>query len=221
MPSLRYLQPIGRACSHGNRPPIRILPSLRSLPRHYPSRSAVPRFPHRSAQQIRPLSQTARHSYNPNKWHHPHDDPRYKLAQAKPLVTGSSLGRFARSGTTRTVAVIAVAAAVLFYFSNMQTVPVSGRRRFNCFSESFVEAVAQQQVKRIVWEVEHQGGRFLGDWDPRTRMVKRVMARLIPVSGMEDAEWEVRVIDDPRMYCACSLPTLNPLGGWERNKGND
>lgn len=119
------------------------------------------------------------------------------------------------------MAVIAVAAAVLFYFSNMQTVPVSGRRRFNCFSESFVEAVAQQQVKRIVWEVEHQGGRFLGDWDPRTRMVKRVMARLIPVSGMEDAEWEVRVIDDPRMYCACSLPTLNPLGGWERNKGND
>jgi metalloendopeptidase OMA1, mitochondrial len=28
-------------------------------------------------------------------------------------------------------------------------------------------------------------------------MVKRVMKRLIPVSGMENQEWQIRVIDDP------------------------
>lgn len=94
------------------------------------------------------------------------------------------------------VALVAIAAAFAFYFSNIQTVPVSGRRRFNCFSKNFVEAVAEQQVRRVIWEVEHQGGRFLPAWDPRVRMVGRVMERLIPVSGMEDAQWEIRVIDD-------------------------
>ena len=94
-----------------------------------------------------------------------------------------SFGRVVKSPRTHTIAAVAVAAAFIFYFSNIQTVPVSGRRRFNCYSEKFVEEVSEQQVKRIIYEVESQGGKFLSDWDPRTRMVKRVMARLIPVSG--------------------------------------
>ena len=106
--------------------------------------------------------------------------------------------RVARSPRTGAVALVAAAAAFAFYFSNIQTVPVSGRRRFNCFSGGFVEAVGEQQVRRVIWEVEHQGGSFLPEWDPRVRMVRRVMARLIPVSGMEDANWEIRVIDDNR-----------------------
>ena len=32
-------------------------------------------------------------------------------------------------------------------------------------------------------------------------MVKRVMSSLIPVSGLEHYDWEVRVIDDPRAPC--------------------
>lgn len=32
----------------------------------------------------------------------------------------------------------------------------------------------------------------------RTRMVKRVMDKLIPFSGMADEPWEVFVIEDPR-----------------------
>ncbi|RYO97608.1 hypothetical protein DL764_007282 [Monosporascus ibericus] len=158
------------------------------------------------AGQSRPFSQTTRRVFNPNKWHHPHEDPHYKLSQAKPLITTPRMKRFAKSPSTHAVAAAAIAAAFVFYFSNIQTVPVSGRRRFNCFGEDTVAAVADQQAKRIVWEVERQGGRFLGDWDPRTRLVKRVMARLIPVSGMEDAEWEVRVIDDPHTANAFVLP---------------
>lgn len=38
-------------------------------------------------------------------------------------------------------------------------------------------------------------------------MVKRVMARLVPVSGMEDVDWEIRVIDDPSER---ALSTLLP-----------
>lgn len=94
--------------------------------------------------------------------------------------------------------VLSIVGAVAFYFSNVQTVPVSGRRRFNCFSDESVEAASEAQVKRLIWEVERSGGRFLSDWDPRMAMVKRVMKRLIPVSGMENADWEIRVIDDPR-----------------------
>jgi metalloendopeptidase OMA1, mitochondrial len=103
-----------------------------------------------------------------------------------------------RAPSTHAVVAFAVIGAIVFYFSNVQTVPVSGRRRFNCFSEESVEAVGEQQAMHIIWEVERHGGRFLGEWDPRTAMVKRVMERLIPVSGMENANWEVRVIDDPR-----------------------
>ncbi|KAI0134418.1 peptidase family M48 [Xylariales sp. AK1849] len=137
-------------------------------------------------------------------WHN--HNPEEELKNAKPLVTNGGIGRFFRSPSTHTVAFLAVAAAVVFYFSNMQTVPVSGRKRFNCYSESTVEAVGEQQVKRIIYDVERQGGRFLSEWDPRTRMVKRVMKRLIPVSGMEDSDWEVRVIDDNRQANAFVLP---------------
>ena len=102
--------------------------------------------------------------------------------------------------------VLSVAGAIAFYLMNIETVPVSGRRRFNCFSEAQVEAASEAQVKRIEWEVERHGGRFLDDYDWRTRMVKKVMARLIPVSGMQDSDWEVRVIADPHTANAFVLP---------------
>jgi predicted Zn-dependent protease len=38
-------------------------------------------------------------------------------------------------------------------------------------------------------------GEILPEWDPRVRMVERVMNRLIPVSGLESAKWQVHVID--------------------------
>ncbi|KAH8671028.1 peptidase family M48 [Xylariales sp. PMI_506] len=149
----------------------------------------------------RPFSQGRPPLRQPSHWgHDPEEQVRRaneQLHQARPLVTNSGLGRFVRSPSTHTVALLAFIGAVVFYFSNIQTVPVSGRRRFNCYSQGTVEAVCEQQVKHIIYEVERQGGRFLGDWDPRTRMVQRVMRRLIPVSGMEDANWEVWVIDDP------------------------
>lgn len=147
------------------------------------------------------FSQTPRRAYR-----NYNNDPHERLRNAKPLFTDQGLRGFIRSPSTHTVAGLAFLAAVGFYFYNVQTVPVSGRKRFNCFTEESVEAVSEQQVKRIEWEVERQGGRFLSDWDPRTRMVKRVMRRLIPVSGMEDSDWEVRVIDDPRQANAFVLP---------------
>ncbi|KAL2758066.1 hypothetical protein ACRALDRAFT_1074814 [Sodiomyces alcalophilus JCM 7366] len=113
---------------------------------------------------------------------HKHD-PEERLRHARPLLSTSTIRRTARSPRTKTVVIVAVAAAVIFYFSNLQTVPVSGRRRFNCFSDEAVAALSAEQVRRIEYEVERQGGRFLPDWDPRVRLVKRVMKRLIAASG--------------------------------------
>ncbi|KAI1421106.1 peptidase family M48-domain-containing protein [Xylaria sp. FL1777] len=150
------------------------------------------------------FSHTARRR---NNWRDPRrHDPSDQLRRAKPLFTSEGLSKFLRSPSLYGVIAVSVAGAVVFYFANIQTVPVSGRRRFNCYSEAKVRATGEAQAKRIEWELERAGGRFLDDWDWRTRLVKKVMRRLIPVSGMEDAEWEVRVIDDPHTANAFVLP---------------
>ncbi|EQB45428.1 hypothetical protein CGLO_15704 [Colletotrichum gloeosporioides Cg-14] len=197
---------------HGNSPISSRLAQIRSD-------SATPI--HR---QTRPFSQTPRAPQDPR-------DPRRqidydylqrqyhenRIRAAKPLWSGKSDGRigiferFRRAATSRgTVGTGVIAgsflAAVLFYFYNLQTVPVSGRKRFNIFPEDYVKDISAEQVRRIIHEVESQGGRFLPSWDPRARMVKRVMERLIPVSGMEDLQWEIRVIDDPSTINAFVLP---------------
>lgn len=45
--------------------------------------------------------------------------------------------------------------------------------------------------------MREEGERILPEWDRRVRMVKRVMERLIPASGVSDVAWEVHVIDSP------------------------
>lgn len=106
----------------------------------------------------------------------------------------------ARSPSTYTVVAVAFAGALIFYFTNLETVPVSGRTRFNCYSAESVREVGETQAKMIKYQMEREGSRILPDWDPRTRMVKRVMDKLIPFSGMADEKWDVCVIDDPRMF---------------------
>ena len=69
----------------------------------------------------------------------------------------------------------------VFYISNIETVPVSGRRRFNVFSPAFEARTAQQLYQRTMDEFR---GRILPDNHPYTQTVRRVMERLITVSGM-------------------------------------
>lgn len=92
---------------------------------------------------------------------------------------------------TKWVFILAFGSAVVFYVSNLETVPVSGRRRFNCFSDESVEEEGQRMYSMIMDDAKQA---ILPDWDPRVRMVKRVMERLIPASGLEDVPWEVNVI---------------------------
>ncbi|KAI1107118.1 hypothetical protein F4804DRAFT_298613 [Jackrogersella minutella] len=186
-----------------------IQPLWRSLPiRASSSATTSPTL--RFIQRSRPFSQT---HLRGNRWPPPPREsrnynytPRGHLSSAKPLVTNEQINRFFRSRGLHGVVVFSFLGALAFYFSNIETVPVSGRRRFNCFSDKSVATAGESQNKRLIAELEEGGVRFLSNWDPRVLLVKRVMKRLIPVSGMADADWEIRVIDAPDLANAFVLP---------------
>ena len=46
--------------------------------------------------------------------------------------------------------------------------------------------------------LQQYAGRVLPQWHPNSRMVRRVLDRLIPQSGVQDSAWEVHVINDPQ-----------------------
>lgn len=45
--------------------------------------------------------------------------------------------------------------------------------------------------------MQQYGNQLLPAYHPKSRMVRRVLDRLIPHSGLQDEEWEVHVINDP------------------------
>jgi hypothetical protein len=96
-----------------------------------------------------------------------HDD---RLRNARPLITTGQLGRVARSPRTKYFFVACAAGAVVFYMSNLETVPVSGRTRFNCYGDG-VSKLNDQHVKRVLYEIEAAGQRILPRGDYRCGIV--------------------------------------------------
>lgn len=91
-----------------------------------------------------------------------------------------------------------------FYVYNLERVPVTGRLRFNCVPAQYEEQMAQEQYKQIMRQYH---GRVLPANHPKSRMVKRVMERLVPHSGLEArGGWEVRVIEDKENMNAFIIP---------------
>ncbi|RPB25629.1 hypothetical protein L211DRAFT_768425, partial [Terfezia boudieri ATCC MYA-4762] len=103
----------------------------------------------------------------------------------------------------RIIVLLSASGVGMFYISNIETVPVSGRRRFNVFSP----AIEAQTAKALYASTMDQfRGRILPANHPYTRTVRRVMNRLIRVSGMEDLNWEVYVIKDDSQKNAFVIP---------------
>ena len=149
--------------------------------------------------------------------HPAHEDAHDRLRHARPLVPHAAAARFATAGRTRnirTVVVVAVLGAVAFYLYNSQTVPVTGRRRFNFLSDKLVERAHSRAKDDVIQSVEAQGGHFLSEWDPRTILVKRVMRKLIPVSGLPELDWEIRVISDNGRRCSRLVYCHSVLLSW-------
>lgn len=86
---------------------------------------------------------------------------------------------------------------------NIETVPVSGRKRFNWVKSEYEEQMGMEQYKQVKQEFR---GRILPEWHPQTRLVQRVLDRLIPSSGLEGQKWEVNVIDDKEQMNAFVIP---------------
>lgn len=136
-------------------------------------------------------------------WERPSDFRRPGQPEPEPRADGAGhpprrrTAREAASGpeSKAAVAVIMLAAAA-FYMWNSQTVPLTGRSRFNFLSDEIAEWMHPRAVQSILNQIHEQGGSVLPDDNIRTRIVKNVMRRLIPVSGLTDLEWEIYVIAD-------------------------
>ena len=91
----------------------------------------------------------------------------------------------------------------VFYYSNLEYVPVTGRRRFNFISPQQEAAFAQNEFSSTMEEFH---GRVLSPDHPYTRIVNRVVARLVPHAGLPGLDWEVRVIDEKDEKNAFVIP---------------
>lgn len=114
-----------------------------------------------------------------------------------------SIGELWENPRFRTLVGGTVIGSVAFYAYNTEVVPVSGRRRFNIISAENEAKLAVQMYEEVIEEFQ---GRIFGPNHPMTRRVRRVMNRLIPMSGIEDLEWEVFVIKDDSTKNAFVIP---------------
>jgi len=83
-----------------------------------------------------------------------------------------------------------------FYVYNLETVPVTQRRRFNVVTEQQEEGFADQMYQQVMQEY---GERVLPGYDVRVQKVERVLKRLLPSAegmGMREKAWKVHVVED-------------------------
>ncbi|KAL1930441.1 hypothetical protein VTP01DRAFT_10603 [Rhizomucor pusillus] len=81
-----------------------------------------------------------------------------------------------------------------YYVAHLETVPISGRRRFMDVTKGQEEAMAKQAYHQIMSQFRR---RILPPMHPDTMFVKRVAKRIVKVSGMDDLQWEFYVIEHP------------------------
>jgi metalloendopeptidase OMA1, mitochondrial len=97
-------------------------------------------------------------------------------------------------------------AGTVFYVYNLEEVPITGRRRFNCLSpETEKQLLGDAGYQDLLREYR---GRILPENHPYTRMVTGVVMRLLPAVGNlgTETEWAVHVIDEPNEKNAFVIP---------------
>jgi hypothetical protein len=130
----------------------------------------------------------------------------------RPLLTWEQIGNFTRSRGFRRGALIVFVLGGVFYVTHIEEVPISGRRRFNCFSEESAEAQGNILYKQIFMQ-EARNRTILSPRDPRTVKVQNILARLIEGGHLGTGQseltpgigWELHVIDEPSMHCGLIL----------------
>lgn len=91
------------------------------------------------------------------------------------------------------VAAISGGVAVVYIY-NLETVAVSGRKRFNVISPEREKQMGQEEYQKVMQQF---GNQLMASGSKEHRMVERVLQRLLPHSGLDGENWTVQVIDDP------------------------
>ncbi|KAK4031434.1 hypothetical protein C8A01DRAFT_21332 [Parachaetomium inaequale] len=192
-------RPAERSISLGSRPPpiqTQRCAATQPTPTRLPPRPLtrphiISRQQHRSYNYHPNGNQPPNRNQSPTPHTDPYTDPSHRLArlrEAKPLINWRGW-RALHTPSTYTIILAAVSGALIFYFANLETVPVSGRTRFNVYGAESVKKAGEMEYKRLLWELEKSGVRVLPEWDGRVRRVRGVMGRLIPFSGLGGEEW--------------------------------
>ncbi|KND01294.1 uncharacterized protein SPPG_03104 [Spizellomyces punctatus DAOM BR117] len=82
-----------------------------------------------------------------------------------------------------------------YYVSHLETVPITGRKRFIDVTPQQEKMMAKQAFQQVMAQY---GPKILPSWHPYSLFVRRVAERLIKVTGMSNLHWEVYVIEDPQ-----------------------
>ncbi|GJJ75869.1 metalloendopeptidase OMA1, mitochondrial [Entomortierella parvispora] len=78
-----------------------------------------------------------------------------------------------------------------YYVTHLETVPMTGRRRFMDVSKAQEEMMAKEAYNQVMHEYRNQ---MLPANHAYTQYVKRVAGRIIKAAGMQDLDWEFHVI---------------------------
>jgi len=173
-------------------------PSLRTIPRSIPKIPLRTKLPSKTLQRFQ--SNLPRGSYpgRSYKVKHTRFDPS-QIQHARPLFDSNRLFDKLKHRNTKWILVFVVGGSGAYYITHIEEVPVSGRRRFMCFSEESVEKEAGLSYQRIMDDARRQGS-ILPEWDARSRKVKRVMDRLITAGNLEHVNFEVNVLNSSGTY---------------------
>jgi hypothetical protein len=83
----------------------------------------------------------------------------------------------------------------LVYYVYQEQVPISGRWRVNFLPKSTLQTTSSDWTS-ILEELEILPTQILPEDHPATIFAKAVLQRLLPVSGLEHLNWEVKVVND-------------------------
>lgn len=120
----------------------------------------------------------------------------YQQYQQPPPSMLQQASSAASSPQSKRFVTLVVLSAVAFYLLSSQQVPLTGRRRFNFLSEELVARMYPRATSDVMSMVYEQGSHVMPDDHPSTIVVKKVMRKLIPVSGLADWDWKIWVIAD-------------------------
>ena len=153
----RSLQRVPRAPTPSpRRTPIHPSPFLGPIP--FTSKTATSRSFHSQTRlSVRPRQQWSR------EWQQQKQDDYHRYQNARPILRPSTF----KSPSFKWIIALSTGGATIFYFTHIETVPVSGRKRFNCYSEESAEAQGEMVYRQIL-EREGRQGKILGEWDSRT-----------------------------------------------------